>query len=56
MSIWLIIFILFASIGVFCTTWKCGEWLSRRNAAKFAERRESWRELEIRRPGDRDRA
>jgi hypothetical protein len=55
MSAWLVILIAFAAIGVFCATFKCGEWLSRRKAEKFAERRESWRELEIRRPRDRDR-
>jgi hypothetical protein len=32
---------------VFATTWKIGEWLTRRNAEKFAERRESWRALEM---------
>jgi hypothetical protein len=55
MAAWLVILILFAAIGLFCTTYKLGEWLSRRNAKRFAERRESWRELEMprRREGDR---
>jgi hypothetical protein len=54
MSAWLIILILFAAIGMFCTTWKLGEWLSGRQAEKFAERRESWRELELKRPRERE--
>ena len=55
MSVWLVILILFASIGVFCTTWKLGEWLSRRKAERFAERRESWRALELPQRRDSDR-
>jgi hypothetical protein len=55
MVIWYIT-IFFAAIGMFATTWKFGEWLSLRKAARFAARRESWREIEFRLPGDRDPA
>ena len=51
---WFLIF--FAAIGLFCITWKLGEWLSHRKAAKFAERRESWRSLEIKPANERDPA
>jgi len=56
MAGWLIFLIVFAAIGVFATTYKLGEWLSRRNAERFDERRESWRALEMPRRRDSDRA
>jgi hypothetical protein len=55
MFVWLVI-IAFAAIGVFACTWKCAEWLSRRNAERFEERRKSWRALEMNMPDRRDRA
>jgi hypothetical protein len=56
MSIWLVILIAFAALGIFTCTWKCGEWLSGRKAAQFAQQRERWRELEVTWPNDRDRS